>query len=179
MALFCAAIRRDSVSLISFLFVRHVQVFSCEMSFFSRLKCPYCCFSFHFCFLVIFVLLMLVLSVLFLVAVISLPPPFFIWSSRRCINALTSSWILASPLPPSFLCTVCLHHLWDVRQNHVWYFSSKVDHGSSSFVYFLFSLSCLRNTTLRWKRSLIYTIIFTQPLRSGRIWHKVNFLSGV
>ena len=22
-------------------------------------------------------------------------------------------------------------------------------------------------------------IIFTQPLRSGRIWHKVNFLSGV
>ena len=24
-----------------------------------------------------------------------------------------------------------------------------------------------------------YLIIFTQPLRSGRIWHKVNFLSGV
>ena len=22
-------------------------------------------------------------------------------------------------------------------------------------------------------------IIFTKPLRSGRIWHKVNFLSGV
>ena len=22
-------------------------------------------------------------------------------------------------------------------------------------------------------------ILFTQPLRSGRIWHKVNFLSGV
>ena len=28
--------------------------------------------------------------------------------------------------------------------------------------------------------ALIYVfIIFTQPLRSGRIWHKVNFLSGV
>ena len=24
-----------------------------------------------------------------------------------------------------------------------------------------------------------YIIIFTQPLRSDRIWHKVNFLSGV
>ena len=24
-----------------------------------------------------------------------------------------------------------------------------------------------------------FFIIFTQPLRSGRIWHKVNFLSGV
>ena len=27
-------------------------------------------------------------------------------------------------------------------------------------------------------QSVIY-IMFTQPLRSGRIWHKVNFLSGV
>ena len=25
----------------------------------------------------------------------------------------------------------------------------------------------------------IYIYIFTQPLRSSRIWHKVNFLSGV
>ena len=24
-----------------------------------------------------------------------------------------------------------------------------------------------------------YLILFTQPLRSGRIWHKVKFLSGV
>ena len=27
--------------------------------------------------------------------------------------------------------------------------------------------------------NVTYFIIFTQPLRSGRIWHKVNFLSGV
>ena len=37
MALFCAAIRRDSVSLLKFPFLSHVQV---EMLFISRLKCP-------------------------------------------------------------------------------------------------------------------------------------------
>ena len=30
-----------------------------------------------------------------------------------------------------------------------------------------------------WIFSICWIIIFTQPLRSGRIWHKVNFLSGV
>ena len=40
------------------------------MHFFSRLKCPYSCFYSNFCLLVIFVLLILVLSVLFRVAVI-------------------------------------------------------------------------------------------------------------
>ena len=39
MALFCAVIRRDSVSLLKFPFLSHVQVLSCEM-FISRLKCP-------------------------------------------------------------------------------------------------------------------------------------------
>ena len=29
------------------------------------------------------------------------------------------------------------------------------------------------------KKTLSEHFIFTQPLRSGRIWHKVNFLSGV
>ena len=50
MALFCAAIRRDSVSLLRSLFLRHFQVFSCEMSLVCRLKCQYSCFSFHFFF---------------------------------------------------------------------------------------------------------------------------------
>ncbi len=40
MAVFCAAIRRDSVSLFRFPFLNHVQVFSCEMSLVSRLKRP-------------------------------------------------------------------------------------------------------------------------------------------
>ena len=46
---------------------------------------------------------MLSLSVLFLVAAISLPPRFFMKSSSLCIDASTLSWILTSPLPLSFL----------------------------------------------------------------------------
>ena len=40
MTLFCAAIRKDSVSLLRFSFLSHVQVFSCEMSLISRFKRP-------------------------------------------------------------------------------------------------------------------------------------------
>ena len=40
MALICAAIWRDSVSLLKFPFLSHVQVLSCEMLFISRLKRP-------------------------------------------------------------------------------------------------------------------------------------------
>ena len=71
MALFCAAIRRDSVSLLKFPFLSHVQVLSCGMLLISRLKRPWSCFSSHFCFLFFVILLSIVLSVLFLMAVIS------------------------------------------------------------------------------------------------------------
>ena len=57
MVLFCAAIWRDSVSLLRFLFLCHVHVFSCEISLVSRLKRICSGFSAHFCFLVIVVLL--------------------------------------------------------------------------------------------------------------------------
>ena len=77
MALFCAAVRRDSVSILMFPFLSHVQVFLWKILLVCHLKYPYCCFSYHFCFLVIFFLLMLVLSVLFQVAIISLPPCIF------------------------------------------------------------------------------------------------------
>ena len=70
-ALFCTVIRRDSVSLLKFPFPSHVQVLSCEMVFISRLKRPWSCFPSHFCFLVFVILLSVVLSVLFLMAVIS------------------------------------------------------------------------------------------------------------
>ena len=40
MALFCAAIRRDSVSLLKFPFLNQAQVLSCEMLLISRLKRP-------------------------------------------------------------------------------------------------------------------------------------------
>ena len=47
-ALFCAAIRRDSVSHLKFPFLRQSQILSREMLFISRLKCPYSCFSSQF-----------------------------------------------------------------------------------------------------------------------------------
>ena len=72
MALFCAAIRRDLVSLLKFPFHRHFLVFSCEISSVCRSKYPYSRFSFHFGFLIIIVLLIFMLSVLFLIAVIIL-----------------------------------------------------------------------------------------------------------
>ena len=58
--------------------------------------------------LVIFVLFMPGLFVLFLVAVISLPPLFFTLSSRRCIDASTLPSLLASPHLLSFLDTYSL-----------------------------------------------------------------------
>ena len=70
MALFCAAIRSDSVSLIKFPFLSHEQVLSREMLFNSHLKRPWSCFPSHFCFLVFVILLSILLSVLFLMAVI-------------------------------------------------------------------------------------------------------------
>ena len=50
MALFYAAIKRDSVSLFRFPFRSHVQVFSCEISPVCRLKYPYSCFFLPFLF---------------------------------------------------------------------------------------------------------------------------------
>ena len=86
-------------------FLKTSLVFSREISLVCRLKCSYSCFSSHFYFLVIFVLLMFVLSVLFLVVAISLPSCFFMPSSSRCINALTLSLMPINFLPPSFLDT--------------------------------------------------------------------------
>ena len=72
-ALFCAAIWRDSVSFLRFPFLSFVQVISRKISLVFLLKCPYNCFSSDFCFLDIVILLIIVLfklPVLFLVAVI-------------------------------------------------------------------------------------------------------------
>ena len=57
MMMFWAAIRRDSVSLLRFPILCHVQLFSYEMSLVSCLKDPQGGFSSHFCYLVISVLL--------------------------------------------------------------------------------------------------------------------------
>ena len=108
MALFCAAIRRDSVSLLKFPFLSHVQVLSCEMLFISRLKRPWSCFSSYFFFLFVVILLSIVLSVLFLMAVIRPLSCFSLLSSSRCMDVSTLSSVLASPLHPSFLDTYSL-----------------------------------------------------------------------
>ena len=71
MALFCEAMRRDSVSLLRSYFRSCVQVFSCEMSLVCRLKYQHNCFYSHFWFLVTVVLFVFTLSVLLLATVIS------------------------------------------------------------------------------------------------------------
>ena len=71
MVLSCAAIWRDSVSLLRFPFLSQVHVFCCKMLVIRRLKRPESCFSSHFCFLVVVILSSIVLTVSFLMAVIS------------------------------------------------------------------------------------------------------------
>ncbi len=63
MALTRATIRRDSVSLLRFPFLSQVQIFSYDISLVCRLKCQYNCFSSHFCFLVIFVLYIIIIII--------------------------------------------------------------------------------------------------------------------
>ena len=77
-ALFYAAISRDSVSLLKFPFLSHIKVLSCEMLFTSRLNRPLTCFPSHICFLVTVILLSIVLTASFLIAVISPPSCFCI-----------------------------------------------------------------------------------------------------
>ena len=77
MILLRAAILRESVSLLKFLFHSHAQVFSCEIS--TATWYIHTFFFFPYCFFVILIIIML--SVLFLVAVISLFCSFF-----RCLR---------------------------------------------------------------------------------------------
>ena len=77
MALFCAAIRRDSVSLLRFPFLIDVYIFPCEISPVCRLKNTYSYLSPHFCIHTIaFFLFVFVVSVMILATIISLSLPF-------------------------------------------------------------------------------------------------------
>ena len=77
MVLFCAAIRRDLVSLLRFLFLAIPSFLQWDVAYWPfKTSIESFCFSSHFCFLVIVVLLVFVLSVLFLEAVISPSPRF-------------------------------------------------------------------------------------------------------
>ena len=114
MALFCAAFRKDSVSLLRFPFLSHVNVFLCEISLVCRLKYPYSCFSSHFCFLVIVVLLIFMLPVLQLVFLCTFYVGFE--SSYWCIDAIfnvvessfSSSCLSMSSLGCKALCIVII-----------------------------------------------------------------------
>ena len=115
MALFCAAIRRDYISLLKFPFLSQVHVLSYEILFISRLKRPWSCFPSHFCFLVIVIVLFIVFSVSFVVAVMSLPSCFLyslwivVWMRQRCLQC----WqVLFLPLFLKHI--VCQRRLWDV-----------------------------------------------------------------
>ena len=118
MALFCAAIRKDSVSFLRFPFHSHFQVFSREISPVCRLKRPYSYFSSHFLFLVIFIQLMHMLHVLFLLAVISLFFALFSVVFVSSINASTLSWMLASFFLLFLTHTLCLRHFRNVMHRH-------------------------------------------------------------
>ena len=100
MALFCAALKRNSVFLLKLPFLSDVQVFSCEISLF-RLDYSYICFSSHFCSPVIVFLFML--SDFFLDTVISLSLLFLMQSSSPRIGKSTLSTTLACSPPSAFL----------------------------------------------------------------------------
>ena len=111
-ALSCAAVRRDSVSLLKYPFLSHVQILSCEMLFISHLNRPNSCFPSDFCFLVIVILLSIVLSVSFLVAVMS-PPSYFLYSLRVVVSMRQCRQVLFLPLFLKHI--VCQRRLWDVK----------------------------------------------------------------
>ena len=66
-------------------------------------------------------------------------------------------------------------------------FLSPIDStAADTCVYSFITPTCFRSSSVYLHRCISWltarsrvNIIFTQPLRSGRIWHKVNFLSGV
>ena len=85
-----------------FPFLNKVRVFSSKMVSVCCLKYPNSCFSSHFCFQVIDLLIIL-LSMLYLIAVISLLCSFL--CSSWVLIMMHYSSMLVSPLPPSFLGT--------------------------------------------------------------------------
>ena len=99
MTLFCGANRRDPVSLWRFFFLRHVQVLLCKISTVCRLKYACSCFSSHFSFQVV-VLLIIVLFLGFFLCNSSF---FFLFnvifeSSYQCIDLILN----ADKSSPSF-----------------------------------------------------------------------------
>ena len=93
MIMSCPRIRRNLVSLIIFSFPSHAQLFSGGISLVYRLKYPCSCFTSHFCFLVIVILLIFSQPMLFLGRVINCSCLFvYIFdSSYQCIDAILNT----------------------------------------------------------------------------------------
>ena len=114
MALFCASVRRDSVSLLKFPFRSHVNIFSCEIPYVYRLRYSYSYSFSYVSFQYSIVLFIFMLSMLFLIAVIH-PFLLYLMLSSPCIDDSTKSSMLASLLVPFFQDIYILCHLSDIR----------------------------------------------------------------
>ena len=114
----------------------------------------------YFRFVVIVVLLILMLFVSILVAVISLSLFFFYVVSSRLIDISTLFWMLTSPILP-FLDTYSL---------------SMSSLGCNTLLLVKW-VECSPKVRETWVQSQVALSYLPNP--SGRIWHKVNFLSGV
>ena len=71
MILFCASIKRNSVSLFTFSLLNHVQVILCAKSAICHLKYPYGGSSSHFCFLYFVVLLFVLILYLLILPLLA------------------------------------------------------------------------------------------------------------
>ena len=109
MALFCAAIKRNSISLLKYPFRNSVQVFPFVVSPLSRFNYQYSCFCFHYCFsfLLFFYLSLRCYSCTRLLQLIFLSS----FSHSQRIHASTQSSMLTRPLFPL---RVCLYQLSDI-----------------------------------------------------------------
>ena len=111
MALFCAAIRRNLISLLMFPFLSHVQDFSSQISLVWHLILSIQLFFFSFLLRSYFCSVDLCVVCIVSGGCNQSSPRFLMWSSSHCIGASMLSSMLPSPLPLSFLDTYSLSTL--------------------------------------------------------------------
>ena len=180
MALFCAAIRRDSVSLLRFPFLSHVQVFSREILLISRslllLFTPWEFFTsvladgFHWCLSdskspqVSWTLLSIlaVLNNLVVWMVSTCPPTFKTFSLFN--NPLSS--VPKAPITVSIIITFMFHSFFNslARSRYLYFFSL-------SFSFILWLVGTAKSTILRFSFFLSFFLFFFFLLIILRLGH--------
>ena len=89
---FCVAIRRDSVSLIKFLFLCHFQVFLHKILLVCLLKCPYSCFSSCFCFnIIIYIIIIIIITSLSILKTLLC----LLWKKKIHAHRSITVWLLS------------------------------------------------------------------------------------